>query len=868
MDRFKFPIWAKVAVAFTLVVLIVVAVGSFTMCRLHAISVRAATARDDSMPSALALGQLRTSVRQYRLAEATLLLARSDAEFASDLTLLRTGAIAVRTARAACKPLVTPGTDDVRYAREFDHAWAAWQTASEHFIANAVRRSHDHEDFDASNGYYEAAIEALTRNIASNTHTAVASADAGVQYIARTQAIDAGALVVVIVTSIALGLALTRTVSIPLRIITAAMRRLAARDFTVLIPRVGRGDEFGTMAAAIEVFRASLIETDQMRARQDAKNAELRESEARFRTVFSSVIEGIFVSDSDTGRFLEVNQGGCEMFGYTYDELIGRDIASLSSGTNPYTQAGAQEWILKARARGPQTFEWHSKAKNGRLFWSEVCIRCTTYGNRQVVLATLRDISERKEAEAQIVRLARYDLLTGLPNRGVFIEAIRQAAARAERDGRLYAVLFLDLDHFKDVNDTLGHPAGDELLRAVAGRLRGALRDSDVVARFGGDEFAALVELHEPSDAATLATDVIGALKAPFAIQGNQICIGTSIGIAVHAPGADVETLMSHADVALYRAKSDGRGGYRYFEDFMDSETRARVKLIAELRAAIKNGQLFLKYQPQVELVSGRIKGLEALVRWRHPERGVLGPEEFISAAESGGLIVSLGRTVLREACRQARQWDDAGILPATLAVNLSAGELHAPEALEEFIATTLAETGLRPERLEIELTETVLMEAGSAPHSMLARLRARGIRLAIDDFGTGFSSLDYLRRFCTDRIKIAGCFVNDIEQRGDAAVVRATIGLAQELGMAVIAEGVETERQVELLSAWGCTECQGFYYAQPLEAAALEPLLRAGVAGRELHGVRGSTRRGRIAGPVRSESPTERYPQVVERAS
>ena len=559
---------------------------------------------------------------------------------------------------------------------------------------------------------------------------------------------------------------------------------------------------------------------------------EMRASEERLRIVFSSVSDGIFITDMKTGKFIEINQPGCAMFGYSRDELVGRDIVALSSDVFPNTQIRATELLGKARADGPQTLEWHCRTKEGRLFWVEASLRYTAFGNREVVLATLRDISERKNAHAQIERMARYDGLTGLANRGVFMEVVQQAIAHAGRGGRTFAVLYLDLDHFKDVNDTLGHPVGDELLKSVAARLLSNARETDIVARFGGDEFAVIAaDLNEPADAAILADALIKSLREPFSIQGNDIRTGASLGISVFGPEEpDAETLLSHADVALYRAKSEGRGAYRFFTDSMDAEVRTRVGLTTELREAIAAGQLFLLYQPKVDTETGRITGVEALARWRHPERGVLGPDIFIPIAEKSGLIVALGHWALLEACRQAKEWLDAGLAPVGVAVNLSAVQVKRPLELEGDIAAILAKTGLPSEMLELELTETVLMEASREHNDFLLRLRQRGIKLAIDDFGTGYSSLDYLRRFPVDRIKIAQTFVRQIVTvAGSAAIVKATIGLARELGIAVIAEGVATEGELALLRSWGCREVQGFYFARPLLPEDLAPLLRCG---------------------------------------
>lgn len=442
-----------------------------------------------------------------------------------------------------------------------------------------------------------------------------------------------------------------------------------------------------------------------------------------------------------------------------------------------------------------------------------------------------RDITERVRAEADVRHLARHDVLTGIANRLVFMEAVEQAIARADRGGNPFAVLYLDLDHFKDVNDTLGHPVGDRLLCAVAERLKQTARKTDVVARFGGDEFAIIAaDIDEPTAAANLADKLVTALGKPFLIDGNEIRSGASVGIAVHEPaGANgPEILLSHADVALYRAKSDGRGGYRFFTDAMDVEVRTRVTLSAELQEALASGQLFLQYQPQIEFKTERIIGVEALVRWRHPRLGVLSPGEFIPVAEKTGLIIALDRWVKREACRQAKAWLDAGATPLVISVNVSGAQFKRALEFEKDVAVALKDSGLPRHLLELELTETVLMEASLTQNDVLGRLRGSGIKLAIDDFGTGYSSLDYLRQFPVHRVKIAQVFVGQIvSDPGSAAIVRATIALTRELGIVAIAEGVETIDQFELLKAWGCPQMQGYYFAKPLEPDDFLALLR-----------------------------------------
>jgi diguanylate cyclase (GGDEF)-like protein len=444
------------------------------------------------------------------------------------------------------------------------------------------------------------------------------------------------------------------------------------------------------------------------------------------------------------------------------------------------------------------------------------------------LLAVGSDVTERRRAEAQVRSMARVDALTGLANRAVFVEVLERATARSRRgDGRI-AVLYLDLDHFKDVNDTLGHPVGDLLLQAIAHRLRESVRATDTVARFGGDEFAIVAQgIHEPSDAAALAEKVLHALGEPFALDGNDVRTGASIGIAVYEPDVkDGEQLLAHADVALYRAKAEGRGTYRFFTESMDDEVRERVALGADLRVALTAGQLFLAYQPQVDLRPGRIVGLEALARWRHPTRGLVPPSLFIPAAERCGLIVPLGDWVLRTACQQAKEWEAAGLDPMRVAVNVSALQFKTGDELEVTIHETLAATGLDPDRLELEVTESVFMQAS---HEVLERLRKAGIHIAIDDFGTGYSSLSYLSQYPVDRIKIAQEFIFGLTAASrNAAIVKAAIGLAHELGLDLVVEGIETAEQLELVRRWGAPKGQGYYFWKPQPASEIPALLRA----------------------------------------
>ena len=587
-----------------------------------------------------------------------------------------------------------------------------------------------------------------------------------------------------------------------------------------------------------------------------ASEARIQESEDRLRTIFNVVNDGIGVHDACTAAFIEVNPRICDMFGYTREELLRVDFADLSTSVPPGMVEDIAPLLERIASDEAANFEWHCKARDGDRFWVEVSVRRAVFSGQAVLVSTMRDITERKQTNDQITRMARQDILTGLANRSVFVEALKHAIARVRRNGKTFAVLYLDLDHFKDVNDTLGHPVGDLLLQAVSARLRANLREVDTVARFGGDEFAViLTDIQEPEEAAAvserirdgiggpvaiqgrvvdaggLADKILKAVSEPFLINGNEICSGATIGVGVYGADApDPETVLSQADVALYRAKSEGPGTYRFFTPAMDTEVRARVSMTRELRVAIDSEELFLLYQPQVDIVTGRIVGLEALVRWHHPTLGTIGPGKFIPASERNGLIVPLGNWVLRSACRQIKQWHDAGIAPPSTSVNLSGVQFKRPRQLESDIAAILAESSLPARLLELELTESVLMVASREHNDLLVRLRKAGHRIAIDDFGSGYSSLDYLRRYPADRLKIAQTFIADIGiVSGNDAIVRAALGLARELGMEVVVEGVETAAQLELLKAWGCHIVQGFYFAKPLPVSELTALLSIG---------------------------------------
>jgi diguanylate cyclase (GGDEF)-like protein len=446
-------------------------------------------------------------------------------------------------------------------------------------------------------------------------------------------------------------------------------------------------------------------------------------------------------------------------------------------------------------------------------------------------VATHEDITEQRQAEVKIEHMAHHDALTDLANRVLLNERLEQALGRFQ-DDQMVAVHHLDLDQFKAVNDTFGHPAGDKLLMIVAERLRGLVRESDTIARMGGDEFVIVqAPIADPAEATTLAQQVIAWVSEPYDIDGQQAIVGTSIGIAV-SPGDGLapDKLLRNADLALYRAKGDGRGTFRFFEAAMDEQMQARRIMEQDLRKGLSAGEFELYYQPVVNLESNDISGFEALLRWNHPEQGQVPPATFIPLAEEIGFIVPLGEWVIRQACLAAARWPKH----LTVAVNISAAQFRG-SSLMLVIVNALAASGLHPTRLEIEITETVLLQDREATLAVLHQMRALGIRIAMDDFGTGYSSLTYLQSFPFDKIKIDRSFVKDItEDAGSLYIVRAVAALANGMGMAATAEGVETREQLDKITAVGCTEMQGYLFSRPLPLREIERLFLSGLQRRD----------------------------------
>lgn len=557
----------------------------------------------------------------------------------------------------------------------------------------------------------------------------------------------------------------------------------------------------------------------------------LRESNQFAAEIIDNAGEGIIVYDREL-RYVVWNRFMEDLTDMRGDEVIGHKALELF----PHLREQRVDQLLQRALAGEtvQSPDIHYYVpKSDRQGWISAVYRPHYDIHKQIagVIALVRDITERKIAEQQIEYQAYHDALTGLANRRLFQEHLTLALALAQRRERLVAVLFLDLDHFKLVNDSLGHSVGDALLREVSRRLKGAVREGDTVARVGGDEFTiVLQELHQREDAAVVAQKVLRAIAEPIDASGHRLYVTTSIGITLFPDdGDDAESLLKNADNAMYRAKAEGRNTYQMSTQELNRSTQERMTLENDLHEAVERCEFAVHYQPVIDLRTQRIIGMEALLRWQHPRRGLIGPAEFIAIAEERGSIVVIGEWVLRQACREARRLaTEYG--PMRVAVNISARQFR-DQTLVASIAAALDESQLDPHLLELEITESVAMENGELTIATLAALRSTGISIAIDDFGTGHSSLSYLKRFPIDALKIDRGFVSDLPDRfEDAAIVRSVVQLAQGLNLRVVAEGVETSEQLEFLRQHECNEVQGYYFSYPLPAQEFEELLRGSI--------------------------------------
>ena len=548
-----------------------------------------------------------------------------------------------------------------------------------------------------------------------------------------------------------------------------------------------------------------------------------QENDQLLSTVLNNMSQGVLLFDAEA-RLIFCSQRYFEIYGLskeaakpgcTLRDLLNHRIQAGTFSDDPEDYIGM---LMECIAEGRTTTSI-ANLSDGRVI--SIVSKPVAGGGW---LATHEDVTERQSAQARIVHMARHDALTDLPNRVLLRERLDHELKRVKR-GECLAMLCLDLDHFKSVNDTLGHPIGDELLKRVADRLRGCTREPDTVARLGGDEFAIIMtQLQDPADVSVLAQRVRDSISKPYQIDGHQIVTDISIGISM-APhdGTDPDILIKNADLALYGAKADGRGTYRYFESEMDARMKARRDLEMDLRQALANKEFELYYQPLVNLKSNEISTLEALLRWNHPTQGMISPADFIPIAEETGLIIAIGEWVLNTACKETANWPEH----IKVAVNVSPAQLKSRSVLK-MVTTALADSGMPASKLQLEITETVLLQNTFATLETLHKLRKLGVQIALDDFGTGYSSLSYLRSFPFDKIKIDRSFIKDLSNGAEPlAIVHAVAGLAKCLNMISTAEGVETQQQLDTLQSVGCTEMQGYLYSRAIPAKDMEKFLR-----------------------------------------
>jgi diguanylate cyclase (GGDEF)-like protein len=530
-------------------------------------------------------------------------------------------------------------------------------------------------------------------------------------------------------------------------------------------------------------------------------NAEVQQSEARMRTILDNVPDGILAVDVN-GAILSCNPAASKLLVMTQDELIGRNLTEI---VIPFS--GAEREVIAMR-------------QDGSRFPAETTYSAK-YDDSHARIVILRDITERKNAEEKLLQLANYDPLTGLPNRTLLRDRLMHAIHHARHHHRLVGLIFMDLDRFKNVNDTLGHQYGDALLQQVAERLSARLRESDTVARMGGDEFMIIVEdVQHPEQISETAARVLGAVAAPMQLDGRDVMVSASLGITIYpTDGSDPDRLIKNADTAMYRAKEMGRNNYQYFTEDMNVKAMERLELEQELRLALQHNEFLLYYQPRVDMQTSRITGVEALLRWQHPQHGLVLPGRFISILEETALIVPVGEWVLRTACWQLRQWLDKGGPRIKMAINISARQFQDKELVQK-LKQALQETAVPAELIEIEITESLLMENLQTAVQVLQEFHRLGVLIAVDDFGTGYSSLNYLLQFPLDYIKIDQSFIAGVPGDANAcAITKAVIALGTSMGLKLTAEGVETQAQADFVRAQGCDEGQGYLFARPMPA-------------------------------------------------
>ncbi len=610
-----------------------------------------------------------------------------------------------------------------------------------------------------------------------------------------------------------LGLILVYRINRPLRALSADFARVGKQDY-----RPSKvSSSLKEMKSLVAGFNHMISEIE--KSQRDLKRAAV---------VFKNTSEGIVITDSQH-RIVAVNRAFTQITGYTAEEVLGKNPSLLQSGR--HDKSFFQAMWQSLNETGQWQGEIWNRRKNGQIYPELLTINVVPDQDGKTAhhVGIFSDISQIKETEYKLAHLAHHDPLTELPNRLLFHDRLEQAVLRAQREGSRIAILFLDLDRFKNINDSMGHTKGDVLLQRVAERLREAMRAEDTIARLGGDEFVLIVEtLKGREDAAAVAKHILARFDRPFCLEGQEVFVDASIGISLYPDdGKDTQTLVRNADAAMYRAKGEGRDNFQFYTRELTVYATERLTLENQLRRALERNEFELYYQPQFSLKNGgRLDGVEALIRWQQSEQGLILPDRFIPVAEETGLIVPIGEWVLRRACAQHQSWVTAGYRPVRMAVNLSARQFHHPDLIST-VTAILDETGIPPSCLELELTESIIMRDAESTIRMLHELRDMGITLSIDDFGTGYSSLSYMKRFPINRLKIDQSFVRDITNgRSDAAMIVPIIALGHSMKLQVLAEGVEIEEQLIYLEKQGCDEAQGYIYSGPITPVEMERFL------------------------------------------
>ena len=810
---------AKLSAGFGLSLALIFVIGGISLVQLRVLNTLATQVTENWLPEMEIIGKTKRAMEEYQLLAMRRIDVSNFRQIAADAAKMRAIQDEVVEGVRAYTALAERSEERDLLDRFVDQ-WAAYRRSLgvafgrlEAGDPDAARRELDTTTAAA----YRRAAKTID-DLLDNSRSEGVSATQGVRSV---YGLSLGIIVAVLLFAAASVMTaiywISANVSRPILRISEAMRRLSAGDNSIAQLAGGeRKDEIGVLVNAVSNYRGSL---DRIRELADEANVE----RARFDAALTNMSQGLCMFDSN-GKLVIFNPRFTEIFGIPPDKIepgmTTPDLMTLTfeyskvRDVNPEATLAQQRKFIREGIAGTTMVQ----LTDGRTI--SVSHRPMPAGG---FVATFEDITERLFAEERIRHLAHFDALTDLPNRVTFYERMDSILAHLRRSESV-AVLSLDLDRFKGVNDMLGHPVGDLLLKAVADRIRGCIRDEDIAARLGGDEFAVVQVLSKDApDVSALAARLIEVVGASYELDGHQVVVSISVGIAIApADGDGPDVLMKNADLALYRAKADGGGTYRFFEMEMDARMQARRALELDLRRAVVNCEFELYYQPIISVKTGQVTGCEALVRWHNPEHGMISPGEFIPVAEETGLIVQIGEWVLREACAEAARWPSHVIV----AVNVSPAQFK-NRNLVQTVIRALADSGLSPDRLELEITELVLLQESEGAFSILHELRDLGIKIAMDDFGTGYSSLGYLRSFPFDKIKIDQSFIRDLPSKeGSVAIVRAVVGLSSSLGITTTAEGVETSEQLARLTSEGCNEVQDFLFSPPRPAAEVEHIL------------------------------------------